>query len=156
VLLPLAVLLLLVAAVAIVLLRRRIGRDKKGRPDESTQDTLKRLGIARDEKEQRKKVKRAASGSGLTATELLGITEKLRVANALWPAIVVAINPKSDAVIERILRDIRAPHQFAPHVALNAIEDGCRRVLAGDASATATDALREALRRTSEIVGRGS
>jgi hypothetical protein len=90
-----------------------------------------------------------------SAKDLTVAIERLRAANAQWPEILSTINPKGKRSIERSLALIRQPHQFVPHLALNVIEDGCRRALARSPRATLKDALEEALRSSNIVIKAG-
>ena len=86
-----------------------------------------------------------------SAKDLLSRVRGLRKTEASWLRIISAINPRNDKAVADLLATLRGPHQFAPHIALNVLEDGCERVLAANQRASDIDALREALRR-SEVV----
>lgn len=88
-----------------------------------------------------------------SAAALLVTVRRLQAANAGWTDILAALNPHTDGTTARLLTSLRGPHQFAPQVALNAIDDGCQRVLATNASASTAEALKEALSR-SQVVTR--
>jgi hypothetical protein len=88
-----------------------------------------------------------------TAAGLRRKVGELRAGNAGWPEIWAALNPDGDALTQELLMEIRGPHLFAPHVALNVIEDGCRRALRRDAGASRVAALRAALRGSERITG---
>lgn len=92
----------------------------------------------------------------LSAAELLQIVQQLQSAGAQWPEILAAINPKSSPPAQQALAALRRPHLFMPHVGLNVIEDGCRRVLARDAHTECQEALDEALRTAGIIVNYGN
>jgi hypothetical protein len=93
--------------------------------------------------------------SAKSASALLVTVRRLQAAHAGWTEILAAINPHADGTTARLLTSLRGPHQFAPQVALNAIEDGCQRVLASNASASAAEALKEALSRSQVVTGLG-
>jgi hypothetical protein len=86
-----------------------------------------------------------------SARDLLTRVRALREAGAGWPGILSAVNPRNDKVAAGLLTKLRGPHQFAPHLALNVLEDACERVISSNQRASDIDALREALRR-SEVV----
>ena len=77
------------------------------------QETLERLGIAREKKKQA-----VSSRSGLGATELLGIVKGLRSANAQWPTIVVAVNPKSNPAMRWCAMKTTPPDTSTPKLKL--------------------------------------
>jgi hypothetical protein len=83
-----------------------------------------------------------------SARDLLARVRALRGAGTGWPGIVSAVNPRNDKVAAGLLTKLRGPHQFAPHVALNVLEDACERVIAANQRASDIDALREALSRS--------
>jgi hypothetical protein len=95
---------------------------------------------------------KVTAATGWSAAQLLAATQQLQAADAQWPVILATLNPKGDQVIQKMLLDLKGPHLFAPHVALNAIAEGAERVLAANERADARDALREALRTTNRIV----
>jgi hypothetical protein len=59
------------------------------------------------------------------AASLLEDVHSLKKASAQWPEILKRLNPDDEPHIRTILLEIRGPHIFAPHVALNIIEDIC-------------------------------
>ena len=83
-----------------------------------------------------------------SARDLLRRVRTLREAGAGWPQILSTLNPRNDKVAAGLLTNLRGPHQFAPHVALNVLEDACERVIAANPRASDIDALREALSRS--------
>ena len=86
-----------------------------------------------------------------SAGDLLARVRRLQQAAAGWPEIVSVVNPRDDRVVADLLMRLRGPHQFAPHVAFNALEDACERVMAANLRASDVDALREAVRRTDSV-----
>src|SRR5262245_7753978 len=83
---------------------------------------------------------------GPTAAELAErIAELRRRPDAGWPEIWQALEADGDDATQRLLAELRGPHLFAPHVALNVLEEGCRRALAKNPAAGRLDALQEAL-----------
>ena len=86
-----------------------------------------------------------------SARDLLARVRSLRGTEANWPQILSTVNPRNDRVAADLLTKLRGPHQFAPHVALNVLVEGCERVIIANQRASDIDALREALRR-SEVV----
>jgi hypothetical protein len=86
-----------------------------------------------------------------SATDLLARVRHLQQATAGWSEILAALNPGNDTVAADLLMRLRGPHQFAPHVALNALEDACERVIAANPGASGIDALQEAVRRTDSV-----
>ena len=83
-----------------------------------------------------------------SASDLVRRVRALREAGAGWPQILSTLNPRNDKVAAGLLTNLRGPHQFAPHVALNVLEDACERVIAANPRASDIDALREALSRS--------
>jgi hypothetical protein len=77
----------------------------------------------------------------LTAQEMLSCLEDLRQAESPWDVIWARLNPSGDEEVQRLLVELRGPHLFAPHLALGAIEVGCRRALAEAPEADALAAL---------------
>jgi len=90
-----------------------------------------------------------------SAADLLTMIERLRGANASWPEITRAINPKGKRAIEALLSTIRGPHQFVPHTALNVLEHGCRQALSENSRASLRDALSEAIQSMNKVVEAG-
>jgi hypothetical protein len=95
----------------------------------------------------------AARKAGMTAAEMLRRVGELQKAGAGWPEIWESLNPDGEAEAQRLLVELRGPHLFAPHVALNVLEDGCRRALATDPGADRLAALRAALESGKPIIG---
>jgi len=83
-----------------------------------------------------------------SARDLLARVRRLREAGAGWPGILSAVNPKNDKVAADFLTKLRGPHQFAPHIALNVLEEACERMITANPRASDIDALREALTRS--------
>ena len=75
---------------------------------------------------------------------ILDITRKLRATNAPWPTIMAQLNPRNDPKATELLLELRGPHMFAPHTALNIIEDACQSTLKARPSASLRDILRNA------------
>lgn len=71
-------------------------------------------------------VKRSRGGAGARGANLLDTVRKLSVSNAQWPAIMAALNPTRDSKLASLLQELRGPHMFVPHTALNIIENACR------------------------------
>ena len=86
-----------------------------------------------------------------SAANLVVRVRDLRAAEAAWPRILAVVNPRNDKVAAELLTELRGPHQFAPHVALNALEDACERTMASDSQASDIDALREEVRQSGRI-----
>lgn len=95
--------------------------------------------------------KRALRSRSRSASDLLGRVRGLRAAEAGWPRIPSVVNPRNDKVAAELLTELRGPHQFAPNVALNALEDACERVMASNRQASDIDALREAVRQSGRV-----
>jgi hypothetical protein len=90
--------------------------------------------------------------SRLSAAEMLSRVQALRNGDAQWDAIWSELNPTRDPEVQRLLVEIRGPHMFVPHLGLNVIEDGCKRVLSVSPEADALTALREAIRSQEPFV----
>ena len=86
-----------------------------------------------------------------SAKDLLSRVRRLRETETSWPQILSTVNSRNDRVAAELLTKLRGPHQFAPHIALNVLVDGCERVITANQHASDIDALREAIRR-SEVV----
>ncbi len=84
--------------------------------------------------------------ASLTGADVLQRVQDLQKANAQWPEIWQALNPDGNQSVQKLLIEFRGPHMFAPHVALNVLEDSCRRVLARDANADRLAVLQAALK----------
>lgn len=63
---------------------------------------------------------------------LLQVVQRLQAAKAQWPQIMAELNPKNDRKTQQLLIELRGPHMFVPHVALNLIENACRTLHASD------------------------
>ena len=63
----------------------------------------------------------------LSAADVLEEVGNLRRRSAAWPEVLALLNPDGDEETQHLLEALRGPHLFAPHVALNVLEDGCRR-----------------------------
>ena len=57
--------------------------------------------------------------------KLLAEILTLKAKNAQWPEILGVLNPQNDPHIRTVLLEIRGPHIFVPHTALNIIESVC-------------------------------
>jgi hypothetical protein len=90
----------------------------------------------------------------LTAADVGRRVQELQKANAQWPEIWHALNPDEDAEAQQLLIEFRGPYLFAPHVALNVLQEGCRRALAHSPGADRAAALRAALQSDDRIVRR--
>lgn len=88
----------------------------------------------------------------VSAAELWQRVRALQKANAQWPEIWQALNPDNDPQVQRLLVQLRGPHMFAPHVALNVLDSGCQRALAQDANSDRIAALLAALQSGDPIV----
>jgi hypothetical protein len=62
----------------------------------------------------------------------LEVVQRLQATSANWPQIMEELNPRNDHKIQQLLLELRGPHMFVPHVALNLIENACRRLQVGD------------------------
>jgi hypothetical protein len=88
----------------------------------------------------------------LTAADVGRRVQELQRANAQWPEIWQALNPDGDAEAQQLLVEFRGPYLFAPHVALNVLQEGCRRALACSPGADRAAALRAALQSDDRVV----
>src|SRR5205823_360458 len=86
------------------------------------------------------------SRQAIPAAQFLHQVVGLQQKNASWDEIWRTLNPDDDLEVQRLLVELRGPHLFAPHVALNVLEEGCRRVLAGSPDADRLAALQAALK----------
>lgn len=62
----------------------------------------------------------------------LQVVQRLQAGKAQWPQIMAELNPKNDHKTQQLLLELRGPHMFVPHVALNLIENACRTLHTGD------------------------
>jgi hypothetical protein len=62
----------------------------------------------------------------------LQVVQRLQAVKAQWPQIMAELNPHNDQKTYQLLIELRGPHMFVPHVALNLIENACRRLQVGD------------------------
>ncbi|MBI3681679.1 MAG: hypothetical protein HY235_14955 [Acidobacteria bacterium] len=76
----------------------------------------------------------------------------LKKNNADWATIWQTLNPDGDVETQRLLVELRGPHMFVPHVALNVLELGCKRVLQFDPRASRVAALRSAIQESDPFV----
>jgi hypothetical protein len=90
--------------------------------------------------------------TAMSAAEVLQRVNELQKANAQWPEIWQALNPDGDAQTQQLLSEFRGPYMFVPHLALNLLQIGCERALAGSPLASREQALREAMRADDQIV----
>jgi hypothetical protein len=90
--------------------------------------------------------------TAMSAADVLQRVSELQKANAQWPEIWQALNPDGDAETQQLLIGFRGPYMFVPHVALNVLQVGCERALAGSPLASRVQALREAMRADDQIV----
>ena len=82
----------------------------------------------------------------MSVAEVVRHVKELQAANAQWPEIWQALNPNGDPQVQDLLVELRGPHMFAPHVALNVLEEGCLRVMVIDSNADLVAALRTAIK----------
>jgi hypothetical protein len=57
---------------------------------------------------------------------VLQVIQSLQRSGALWPQIMAELNPRNDRQTQQLLVELRGPHMFAPHVALNLLENACQ------------------------------
>ncbi len=90
--------------------------------------------------------------TAMSAAEVLQRVNELQETNAQWPEIWQTLNPDGDAETQQLLIEFRGPYMFVPHLALNVLQHGCERALAGSPLASRVQALREALRADDQVV----
>lgn len=81
----------------------------------------------------------------IPAASVLERVRDLQGREAQWPEIWQTLNPDGSEEAQRLLVDLRGPHMFAPQVALNVLEEACRKVIARNPGADRLEALRAAL-----------
>lgn len=86
---------------------------------------------------------------------ILDITRKLQAVNAQWPKIISELNPRNDPKATQLLLELRGPHMFAPHTALNIIVDACRSTLKTRPDASLCDILRNACESMKKVTRYG-
>jgi len=91
------------------------------------------------------------AGAGLAV-----IIRRLRAENAQWPQILVKLNPRNDIAIGKLLLELRGPHMFMPHTALNILEDACRSTLRRNPHAKLRDVLYNACRSMRSVTEYGN
>jgi hypothetical protein len=72
-----------------------------------------------------------------------------------WTEILARANPEGDPRLSEKLNQLRGPHQFVPHVALNVLMHGCELALARDPGARPVDAIDAALQSAGVVVRAG-
>ena len=65
----------------------------------------------------------------------------LLASNAMWPQIIIALNPGNSQSFRAELERIRGPHMFVPATALQVMYHGCEEVLRKSPNASALSAL---------------
>jgi len=68
----------------------------------------------------------------------------LRNRGALWPEILGTLNPTDDPRLRTLLLELRGPHVFTPHIALNILEHVCLEAKQRSPSASRRDLLEAA------------
>jgi len=99
---------------------------------------------------------RSTNASRHSASGLLTTIRGLQSRNARGGEIILPTNPSRDLGIHILLTNLRGFHQFAAHVALYAVEDGCERIISTNPRADASDALKESLRRVGLVTKAGN
>lgn len=66
---------------------------------------------------------------GITAMQMNSELELLKERHALWPEIIVSLNPTSDKPTNDLLTTLQENYQFVPHVALNIILHESKKAL---------------------------
>jgi hypothetical protein len=98
--------------------------------------------------------KRAAKHKTI-GKNILDIILSLKAANAQWPLIMSRLNPKNDKKISKLLLELRGPHMFVPHIALNILEDASRSTLRANPHASLRDILDNACRSMKKVTQYG-
>jgi hypothetical protein len=88
--------------------------------------------------------RRTGASRGLKGTAVLDTVRQLYAENAQWPKIVAELNPANDSAISALLIELRGPHMFVPHIALNIIENASCTVLEAKPSAGIEEVLKAA------------
>ena len=89
-------------------------------------------------------LRRRTSSGGPAGPDLGEVIRQLRTSNAQWPTISAALNPKNDATVSGLLKELRGPHMFVPHTALNIIEDAYASTSRANPRADVRDVLKKA------------
>jgi hypothetical protein len=87
-----------------------------------------------------------ARHGAIPVAQVVQRVKELQAANAQWPEIWQTLNPNGDSQVQNLLIELRGPHMFAPHLALNVLEEACLRVMVVDSNADLVAALRAALK----------
>ena len=88
--------------------------------------------------------KRQTGKHGLASANFLPVIRGLQKTNAQWPEIMRTLNPRNDQKLSQLLIDLRGPHMFVPHTALNIIEAAARSTLKKNPRASMRHVLGEA------------
>ncbi len=99
-------------------------------------------------------IRRRRSGV-MRGANILDVTRRLRATNAQWTTIMTALNPHNDRHINHWLIELRGPHMFTPHTALNIIEKECYSMLKGRPNATVKEVLIAACHSTYKVTRYG-
>jgi len=86
---------------------------------------------------------------------ILDVTRRLKATNAQWTTIMTTFNPHNNRHLHHWLIELRGPHMFTPHTALNIIEQACFSVLKDRPHATVKDVLRAACHSTHKVTRYG-
>ena len=100
--------------------------------------------------------RRFAASRLLKGAAVLDTVRRLHAANAQWPKIMAELNPANDSAVGALLIELRGPHMFVPHTALNIIENASCSVLAGDPDAPVTEVLEAARASMNRVTQFGS
>ena len=76
------------------------------------------------------------------AEQLQASLSRLLHDNAGWNEILQAVNPTGAAKVAADLQAIRGPHMFAPALAIQVLQEGCKLALARNPRASSAEAVR--------------
>lgn len=100
-------------------------------------------------------LRRRTSSGGPAGTDLGEVIRQLRTSHAQWPTISAALNPRNDATVSGLLKELRGPHMFVPHTALNIIEDAYASTFRSNPRASVRDVLKQACGSMSKVTRYG-
>jgi hypothetical protein len=125
--------------------KRLLGSKREGKPLPS------KIAIAKTPHNAPKILSPALRSVPFEAAELLESICELQKRSAGWPEIWATLNPDGDSQVERLLVELRGPHMFVPHIALNILEEECRRLARVNAFSDRLAALTAALNSGNRI-----
>ena len=99
--------------------------------------------------------KKPTGKHALTSANYLQVVRGLQKSNAQWPEIMRTLNPRNDRKLSQLLIELRGPHMFAPHVALNIIEAAVPSTLKAKPRASMRDILSESCSSMRKVTGFG-